>query len=117
MALFVSTAVVRKTLSPASTGEDQPRPGMDCFQTTLLVEDQCTGRFVAIEIPCPVGPRNSGHNAGPPEGGTPSRATIKLAMTVTRRFWKLVSGFQTERATRRGKRHEIMDWFILVLIT
>ena len=52
------TAVVRNTLPPAVTGDDQPRPGTGCFQATFLSGLNSTGGRASAAMPCPVGPRN-----------------------------------------------------------
>lgn len=42
------------------TGEDQPRPGMEVFQETLLVSFQRVGTLEAKLWPWPEEPRHSG---------------------------------------------------------
>src|SRR5687768_4287488 len=56
-------AVVRYTRPPATTGDDQPRPGTLIFQATFLDVSHSTGTFVAVEMPWPVGPRNWGQSS------------------------------------------------------
>src|SRR5438876_784937 len=41
-------------------GEDQPRPGTACFQTTFFLSLHSVGKLPLATMPCPVGPRNSG---------------------------------------------------------
>src|SRR5437773_832393 len=45
---------------PPMTGDDQPPPGIVCFQATFLVLLHSVGRPPFSTWPCPVGPRNSG---------------------------------------------------------
>src|SRR5688572_10082500 len=60
--LLSGMPVVRKTCPLLTMGDDQPKPGIVCFQATLLVADQSSGRLVDVECPWPVGPRNSVHS-------------------------------------------------------
>src|SRR5688572_18287366 len=55
-----SVAVVRKTRSFQTTGDDQPSPGMAVFQTIFDWACQCCGRFFSVDVPCRVGPRKPG---------------------------------------------------------
>src|SRR5438552_2836886 len=55
--------VVNHTRPPATTGEDQPRPGTGVFHTTLRDSLHSSGRPVSDEWPWPVGPRNCGQSA------------------------------------------------------
>jgi hypothetical protein len=55
-------APVIKILPPETTGEDQPS-GDSTFQATFSVALHRTGTFLAWEMPCRSGPRNSGHSA------------------------------------------------------
>src|SRR5688572_29971347 len=55
-----SVAVVTKTLSFQTMGEDQDSPGISVFQATFSVVDHLVGRLVSVERPWPVGPRKRG---------------------------------------------------------
>ena len=44
----------------AMTGDDHPLPGIGVFHPTLLVALKRIGTPVAVDVPCPVGPRNCG---------------------------------------------------------
>src|SRR5262245_26830917 len=57
-----STAVVRYNLPRDNTGDDQPVPGIVCFQTTFSVALQESGTSAAFETPLPFGPRNCGQS-------------------------------------------------------
>ena len=48
---------------PTITGDDQPRPGTSCFQTTFFPSAHSIGNPVELERPWPVGPRNSGQSS------------------------------------------------------
>src|SRR5262245_51318384 len=53
-----STAVVSKTRSATTDGDDHPLPGTVTFQTTFLSGPQVVGSLLSVACPCPVGPRN-----------------------------------------------------------
>src|SRR5262245_31994607 len=53
-------AVVTRTRSPHTMGDDQPDPGISVFHATLEVELHSSGKSVSPEMPCPVGPRKRG---------------------------------------------------------
>src|SRR5579859_5427395 len=57
-------AVVTKTRSPHTTGEETESPGISVFQTTLvaLVASQCTGGLAPSPTPEAEGPRNCGQS-------------------------------------------------------
>src|SRR5687768_3407793 len=55
-----SVAVVTKTLSFQTMGEDQDSPGISVFQAMFSVVDQFVGSLVSEEVPWPVGPRKRG---------------------------------------------------------
>ena len=52
-----STAVVRKTRSPQTMGDEWPRPPTGTFQATFCELDHSVGRPDSAETPCPSGPR------------------------------------------------------------
>src|SRR5262249_38714332 len=52
------TTVVRKTLSPQTTGADQPRPGTSAFQTTFFVAPHSSGSVLPSATPALLPPRN-----------------------------------------------------------
>src|SRR5437867_698243 len=57
-------------MRPAETsGEDQPFPGIFCFQAIFFVGLQWSGRCSALATPCPVGPRNSGQSCAVSSAG------------------------------------------------
>src|SRR5262245_11280698 len=75
-------ADVTKTVLPATTGDDQPRPGTSIAHLTLAVFDQRSGNFASIARPSMCGPRNPGHSAS---GATTAVvATINAAFTARR---------------------------------
>ncbi|MGV2339919.1 MAG UNVERIFIED_CONTAM: hypothetical protein LVR18_39975 [Planctomycetaceae bacterium] len=57
----VFTTVVKKTLPPQTTGDDQPRPGKSRFHATFSVADQTSGKPLPNATPAAPGPRNCGH--------------------------------------------------------
>src|SRR5712691_2787934 len=63
----VGTAVVRKILSPQSTGEECPRPGIVAFHLIFSVSLQRSGASVRA-IPLSSGPRHFGHWPGSAAG-------------------------------------------------
>ena len=78
-----STADVKERRPSLKTGEDHPFPGSGVFQTTLLLALHLTGKFLAEEIPWPVGPRNWGHASWAPSGlMNASRNVIANAMPI-----------------------------------
>src|SRR5262249_48376547 len=73
-------ATVTKTLSPQTTGDDQPRPGTLAFQSTFLSAPHSAGSCLSVLTAVPPGPRNDGHSSPRPEPGSqarsPTRGTI-----------------------------------------
>src|SRR5436309_12446923 len=61
------TAVVTYRRPPRNTGEDQPTPEISARQTMFEELPQFSGTFRALEIPCPLGPRNWGQSTAEPE--------------------------------------------------
>ena len=60
------TAVVTKTRSRQTMGDDQPRPGTSTAQATFSVVDQVlAAASIRSATPDPPGPRNCGHSSGP----------------------------------------------------
>src|SRR5215831_13252165 len=57
-------AEVRKIVLPATTGEDQPRPGTSMAHFTCSVFDHVSGRLAPSAKPRMPGPRKPGHSAG-----------------------------------------------------
>ena len=60
-------AVVRKTVSPATIGDDQPEPGTSTLHSTFSVVDHRTGNRSSSETGMPAGPRKPGHVATDPD--------------------------------------------------
>ena len=58
----VGTAVVRKSLSPAATGVECPRPGISIFQRTFAASLHVSGTFADVAPVCS-GPRQCGQAA------------------------------------------------------
>ena len=75
-----TAAVINRRFSD-KTGDDQPLPGRATFHATLLEELQVMGTFVAKEIPCPVGPRNSGHESAAACSCLAAKASKQAAKT------------------------------------
>src|SRR5207302_1792938 len=63
----VGTAVVRKILSPQTTGEEWPRPGIVAFHLVFSVSLQRSGASVRA-IPSSDGPLHLGHWPGSAAG-------------------------------------------------
>src|SRR6187401_1340135 len=59
----LSTAVVSHTRPPATTGDDQPRPGTGVRHATFRPSPHSNGRFFSVECPSPPGPRNCGQSS------------------------------------------------------
>jgi hypothetical protein len=78
----LSVAVVTKMRLPQTTGEDQPAPGMDVFQTTFDVALQCSGSFFSEEIPWPVGPRKRGQFSADSEKVNAHRAAMSRRVFI-----------------------------------
>src|SRR6185436_15340605 len=51
------------TRPPATTGDDQPRPGTAVFQATFFVSLHSIGSPCSVECPWPPGPRNCGQSS------------------------------------------------------
>ena len=62
------------TRSPTTIGVDPLQAGILIFQATLLSSLQVVGRFVAVDIPVPSGPRHWGQSA----------TAVEAAITVNR---------------------------------
>src|SRR5262245_41470976 len=61
------TTVVRNTLSPQTTGDDQPRPGIGVCQTTFSEGPHWSGRVgLSAAMPRDWAPRNCGQLASSP---------------------------------------------------
>src|SRR5688500_15313361 len=80
--------VVSHTRPAATTGDDQPSPGTGVFQSMFRYSVHSTGRFVSVEWPWPVGPRNCGHSWAVAVVATPRSAakTRRLIRAAIRRF-------------------------------
>src|SRR6185295_9923933 len=63
VSFFTDVAVVSQTRPPATTGDDQPRPGTAVFQATLFVSLHSIGSPCSVECPWPPGPRNCGQSS------------------------------------------------------
>src|SRR6185295_14986828 len=81
-----SVAVVIQTLPFATTGDDQPSPGIAVFHATFFVSLHSSGRPFSVEWPCPSGPRNCGHDscadAVAAMSRTPARMNDRIADTA-----------------------------------
>src|SRR5262249_19364262 len=64
-----SVAVVTKTRSPWTIGDERPSPGRAVFQATFSVALHRSGRSAPAYSPCPVGPRNRGQSPAPSAEG------------------------------------------------
>src|SRR5437667_2540950 len=68
------------------TGDDQPLPGIRCFQTMFLVLLHSSGSPPST-WPCPVGPRNSGQSAAadsPPNNNSNPTQTERIIVSPRR---------------------------------
>src|SRR5580765_1673196 len=75
-------AEVTNTVSPATIGDDQPRPGTSIAHLTLAVFDHRSGSRAPMARPSMPGPRNPGHSGG---GAKPATAaTVTPAPTAHR---------------------------------
>src|SRR4249919_3172409 len=72
-------ADVTNTVFPATTGDDQPRPGTSIAHLTFVVFDHRSGSRAAMARPSMPGPRNPGHS-----GGGASAATVTTANPAPR---------------------------------
>src|SRR5687768_8232959 len=70
--LRCSIAVVIQTRPPATTGVDQPTPGVLVFQATFRPSPHVSGSPRAVECPWPPGPRNSGQSCAKAAVATPN---------------------------------------------
>src|SRR5262245_13155628 len=109
------TAVVTNTLSPTTTGLDQPYPGKETFQATFLPFPHSAGRFVWELTAVPPGPRKpvqSASAAGAARGNRHRpRARVAIRMWTSglhceERNWApatlLFTGFRPERDRTRA---------------
>src|SRR5687768_15026257 len=81
-------ADVTNTVLPATTGDDQPRPGTSIAHLTLAVFDHRSGRRTLKARPSMPGPRNPGHSGG---GAIAAREAIVSAAPVRRANHKIVT--------------------------
>src|SRR5438876_1232563 len=60
--------------SPTTTGEEPPWPGTGVFHAMFFdrLLSHSSGTRVALETPCPVGPRNCGHSSAAMSDGAES---------------------------------------------
>src|SRR6185503_9638720 len=75
-----SVAVVSQMRSPRIAGEDHPLPGIAIFHLTFFDSLQVRGSPRSSEIPCPVGPRNSGQSSA--KFGTQRRIRMRPLIDV-----------------------------------
>src|SRR5207302_2252106 len=78
------TTLVTKILSPQTTGEDQPRPGMAVLQTTLRLPLQVSGRPASSVVPSAWAPRNCGQLLSAADGPTRHNAARQASINVRR---------------------------------
>src|SRR5688572_29980969 len=82
-------ALVRKTQSPQTMGDDQPRPGISRFHATFSVADQRSGSVVPRPMPRDFVPRNCGQFSWAPTYGlhvitnSDSKRTIIFVELIT----------------------------------
>ena len=75
-------ADVRNTVVPATTGDDQPRPGTSIAQVTCSRFDHESGNVAPGANPLMPGPRNPGHDAG--AAGAAEDSETRVASVVRR---------------------------------
>ena len=80
----LSVAVVIQIWSPQITGELQALPWIGVFQAMFSLSDQVTGRPVAVDMPSPEGPRNSGQFSPQPPAGAPTVAIASPSAVISR---------------------------------
>src|SRR5438552_91367 len=73
-------AEVINTLSPQTTGDDQPRPGILAFHRTFLSAAHSAGSCVSVDTPLAFGPRNCGQSALRAAGGSTARQRPNAAV-------------------------------------
>src|SRR5207302_9425018 len=78
-----ATAVVTNTLSPQTTGDDQPKPGTATFQRIFLSADHSSGIGAPPETPAMAGPRNCGQSASPAKADSP---TMPMTTAIVQRI-------------------------------
>src|SRR5215212_4115080 len=69
-------AVVTKTLSPQTTGDDQATPGIGVFQRTFLPGPHSVGKGGPSTTPDPL-PRNCGDSSAPPAAARPRTTELR----------------------------------------
>ena len=82
----LSIAVVTKTCSPHTMGDDHDSPGIGVVQTTLSVALHFSVSPVSVEIPWCVGPRNCG------QFSAWSKTTESNSIGVARRTFFILAG-------------------------
>src|SRR5215213_10278204 len=79
-------AVLTHTCSPQTTGDDHALPWTAVFQATFSVSLQVTGRSLASERPCIVGPRKAGQfssaSAEPTARSNPARKQVVRRLVI-----------------------------------
>src|SRR5947199_2319551 len=98
---------------PPLTGDDQPPPGIVCFQATFFVVLHSVGRPPFSTRPCPVGPRNSGQEASGARGlgasatDTAQASKQQFMRQLTRRGGQVGQPAEQRHSKRkRGQRTE-----------
>ena len=93
-------ADVTNTVLPATTGDDQPRPGTSIAHLTLAVFDHRSGSRAPIARPSMPGPRNPGHSGG---GGAAPTAIVRAAPRARRAMAGVCmeAGYRSPRQRRR----------------
>src|SRR5688572_11596091 len=76
-----SVAVVTKTRSSQTIGDDQPTLGSSVFHTTFDSALQCSGTFFSVEIPWRVGPRKVGQFSARLARAASTRSTTTMDFT------------------------------------
>src|SRR4051795_12350125 len=75
-------AVVTKTRSPQTIGDDQPRPGTSAFHATLVVVDHVVGTLSIADTARPACPRNCGHVLSRGTGAVTSAVTNAISARI-----------------------------------
>jgi hypothetical protein len=79
------TAVRRKILSPQTTGEADPRPGISTFHRMFFVSLHSSGGVALREMPLATGPRHIGQKLSADGAWARTATTAAEATTIARR--------------------------------
>ena len=72
VSFFTAVAVVSQTRPPATTGDDQPRPGTGTFHAMFFDSLHSSGTPRSVDSPWPPGPRNCGQSCAHAESAAPT---------------------------------------------